>query len=219
MTKQVGKPTVAAGSTELQGPIDAEYTDAGAMVKATPQGAIRTSTPYQTAVAVQVPRTLSKVKAGVLEEAALMGDSWLYSWTTKNKDGSKGVVEGEGIAAARVLYRNWGNCSCPTRVASETPTHWIFEAVFVDLEAGMSFPKLYRQRKPSGSMGRMGQDRAEDMAFGMGQSKAQRNAILAGMPEWLLEQAREYAKEAAEKAIRDLPGAIEKACTFFEKQG
>lgn len=218
--KQSGKPTVPANSTEMMGPIDAEYAESAPMVQATPQGAIRTTTAYQTALSVQVPRTLKKVQAGVLEEAALMGDSWLYSWTTKNRDGSKGVVEGEGIEAAKVLARNWGNCATPPpRVVQETPTHWIFEATFIDLETGMSFGKSFRQRKPTGGAGRMSQDRAEEAAFGMGQSKAQRNAILAGMPAWLLEKAREEAKAAAEQAIKNLPDAIARACAFFDKRG
>jgi len=215
--KSSSKPTVDP-STAMT-PVDAEYVDQGAMVQATPAGAIRTQTQYQTAVTVQVPRTLKKITSGVLEEAGLMGDAWLYSWTTKNKDGTKGIVEGEGIEAAKVLRRNWGNCACPTRLSGETPTHWIFEAVFIDLETGMSFPKLFRQRKPSAGAGRMSRDRSEDMAFGMGQSKAQRNAILAGMPLWLLDKAREQAKAAAEKAIEDLPAAIEKAVAFFAKSG
>lgn len=219
MTKHAGPPQVN-GNTSLQQqePIDAEYVGQG-MVQATPGGAIRTQTPYQTALTVQVPRSLKKVEKGVLEEAALMGDSWLYSWTTKNKDGTKGLVEGESIEGAKVLMRNWGNCACPTRVAQETPTHWVFEAVFIDLETGMSFPKLFRQRKPGGGSGRMTQERTEDMSFGMGQSKAQRNAIIAGMPMWLLDKAREQAKAAAEKAIKDLPAAIESAVKFFEKHG
>jgi hypothetical protein len=214
--KTGSKPT-ADMSLQRQGPIDAEV--GVGVQQVAQQGAIRTQTPYQTAVAVQVPRTLKRVEQGVMEEAALMGDSWLYSWTTRNKDGSKGAVEGEGIEAAKVLMRNWGNCTCPTTLVNETPTHWIFEAVFIDLETGMSFPKLFRQRKPGAGLGRMNADRAEDMAFGMGQSKAQRNAILAGMPAWLLDHAREEAKDAAERAIRDLPSAIDKAVKFFEKSG
>lgn len=170
-----------------------------------PVGAVRTQTPYQTAMAVQVAREIKRVEKNIVFEASQMRESWLYSWkvAVKGEDG-KATVEGETIDAAMVLARCFGNCTCPCAVVSETPTHWTFEAVFIDLETGFSVQRLYRQRKPTTGLGKMSRDRAEDAAFSVGVSKAQRNAILKAMPQWLLDRAREAAKsEAAKKIVTD----------------
>lgn len=165
--------------------------------------AIQTKTAYQTAIAVQVPRDMERVEQAVVYEAGQMKTSWLYSWKVNNKEDpdGKSTVEGETIDAAMVLARNFGNCTIPVAVIDETPTHWVIEAVFIDLETGFSVQRLHRQRKPTGNAGKMTKDRLEDAAFSVGVSKAQRNAIVKAMPQWLLDKARAAAKAEAAKAV------------------
>jgi hypothetical protein len=171
--------------------------------------AIRTQTNYQTAIAVTKPRDLKDVEQRVLAEAARLGTDFLYSWRVSTQDkrldegDGKTTIEGMSIDGAMVLARNWGNCAVPVRMDNETDTHFYLCADFIDLETGFSFPRLFRQRK-SVSMGRMDKDRAEDIAFQIGQSKAQRNAIDKAMPEWLKDRATQAAKSAALKKYADV---------------
>lgn len=170
-----------------------------------PAGMIKTQTEYQTALAVVRPRDLKDVEARVLSEAARMGTDFVYSWRVSTKDkkldegDGKTTIEGMSIDGAMVLARNWGNCAVPIRLEQESDTHFVLRADFIDLETGFSFPRLYRQRKNQGRGGNMDADRAEDIAFQIGQSKAQRNVIDKALPEWLIDRATMAAKSAALK--------------------
>jgi hypothetical protein len=64
-------------------------------------------------------------------------------------------------------------------------------------------------------------DRAENMTFQAAQSRAIRNVVLAGVPRWLTDQAKERAKEAVLKGINKdgLAAATEKALKFLAGYG
>lgn len=221
-----GRPSVGAASYD---PVDGEIIEdesggsSQSSALATVRGASLMQQPvFAMAQRVDVPRDLHAVSKRVLDEAELMGDDFYYSWTTKTKDGDK-IVEGPSIDAAMMLYRNWGNDALPTDIYDEGPTHWIFRAVFVDGETGSSLPRLFRQRKGESHQktGRDGDgDRKLDIAFQIGQSKAQRNVIVKGLPAWLVNRAMEKAKESAEANYRDkLPESIERAKVAWGKLG
>jgi len=159
-------------------------------------------TSYTTAVAVQKPRSLPKVVAAVLEEATFAGSSFYYGWVVKNKKtGRESKIEGGSIDLAMAMARNYGNAAIEVEV-TETPTHYLFKGIFVDLETGFTCPRLFRQRKGQNIGMDADADRAEDIVFQIGQSKAIRNAVLRAMPEWLEKQAIEAAKRAELKKIR-----------------
>ena len=190
-----GRPSVAVAHFDdgPDGEIDPGMSsDAGAIVNSGATLA-KTQAGYSTAISVQRPRQRKAIQAAVLEEAELAGEDFFYSWTTKNKDGTRGLVEGLSIEGAMILARNWGNCAIPTELIVDAPQHWILSATFVDLETGFNVPRLFRQRKGQRAGG-MDQDRALDIAFQIGQSKAQRNAIDKAMPNWLKEAALDKAK-------------------------
>lgn len=148
----------------------------------------RIQTAYTTAVAVQKPRSIARITKNVLEEAKLAGSGFYYRWEVKNKKtGRKSVVQGPSIDLAMCLARNYGNCALDIEV-QETPTHFHFKGSFIDLETGFTVPRLYRQRKKQSVGDGYGDDRAEDIVFQIGQSKAQRNAIVKAAPNWLIEQ-------------------------------
>ena len=176
-------------------------------------------TQYATAVRVQVPRDLGRIRESVLKEAELAGSSFYYGWDVKGK-GGKSRVEGPSIDMAMSLVRNYGNCVLNNDVTQDE-THFTFNAALVDLESGTTITRLFRQRRSQSLGGKMDADRAEDIVFQIGQSKADRNVVVRAMPGWLIEQAIEAAKAGEVKRIdvKTLPETRQRAAKFFASHG
>src|ERR1051326_664567 len=172
-----------------------------------PTGAMQTRSKYSTAVSVIRPRNLQEVLRRSLEEAAIAGDDFYYSW----KQGKK-IIEGLTIGAATALVRNFGNCAvdCPVE---ETQDTYIFYPAFIDLETGFNLVRPYRQNKKAptkqdGSEIYSG-ERGADVVFQIGVSKATRNVCLNAVPKWLSEKVLRKAKENVVEKISKM--GIEKA--------
>ncbi len=176
---------------------------------------MRSQTQFHTAIAVQRPRNLDKVVAAVLREAEFAGDAFYYSFPMGGKK-----IEGPSIGLAMAVAREWSNCAVPVEYY-ETPTEWVFNAHFVDLERGFTVSRVFRKKKGKGAFKKLEDDRAEDMTFQAAQSRAIRNVVLAGVPRWLTDQAKERAKEAVLKGIskEGLAAATEKALKFLAGYG
>jgi hypothetical protein len=95
-------------------------------------------------------------------------------------------------------------------VLDESDTHWLFKATFVDLENGVTIPRLFKQRKPRSAKGDFDLDRFEDMEFQMGQSKALRNVIKDALPAWLITKCIDVAKDREEKKVAKAPDVEKK---------
>jgi hypothetical protein len=188
-----------------------------------PAGMIKTQTEYQTAITVTKPRDLKDVERRVLAEAEQMGTDFVYAWRVNTKDkkldegDGKTTIEGLSIDGAMVLARNWGNCATPVRLEQESATHFLIRADFIDLETGFSFPRMYRQRKSGGPGGGIDRDRAEDIAFQIGQSKAQRNVVDKALPFWLRDRAIKAAKNSAAKKYTNVKEWAPKVIGSFAK--
>jgi hypothetical protein len=172
---------------------------------------MRSQTQFHTAVAVQRPRNLDKVVAAVLREAEFAGDAFYYSFPMGGKK-----IEGPSIGLAMAVAREWSNCAVPVEYY-ETPTEWVFNTHFVDLERGFTVSRVFRKKKGKGVFKKLEDDRAEDMTFQAAQSRAIRNVVLAGVPRWLTDQAKERAKDAVLKGIskEGLAVATDKALKFL----
>jgi hypothetical protein len=166
-------------------------------------------------MAVQRPRNLDKVVAAVLREAEFAGDAFYYSFPMGGKK-----IEGPSIGLAMAVAREWSNCAVPVEYY-ETATEWVFTAHFVDLERGFTVSRVFRKKKGKGAFKKLEDDRAEDMTFQAAQSRAIRNVVLAGVPRWLTDQAKERAKDAVLKGIskEGLAAATEKALKFLAGYG
>jgi len=147
-------------------------------------------TTYATAVAVQKPRVLIEVEKNCLKEAELAGEICFYGWGA-----GQNRVEGPSIDCAMIAARNWGNSVVEMKPVHETVSAYIMEAAFVDLETGFTYSRQFRQSKSWKVYGKMDDNRKEDVRFQIGQSKAQRNAILKALPKWLLDKMVDRAKE------------------------
>jgi len=180
----------------------------------------RTQTNYTSAIVVQKPRKKAAVLAACLDEAGLAGESFFYAWTVKDKQSPTGesLVEGIGIEGAMILARNWGNCTIPISIESETPVSWVLRAAFVDFETGFNLERLFRQRKGQESA-KYDVERKLDINFQIGQSKAHRNVIVKALPAWLKEQSIEAAKDAAAGKYKEVEKHIPKFVREFSKLG
>jgi len=219
MTKESREQLIQAGVD----PDDLPATDLMPVRQITGAGQtmVQAKTSYITAVQVQKPRQLELIIKGVLEEAQYAGSDFYYGWKVKNKKtGRDSAIEGASIGLATALFRHYGNCAMETSV-TETTTHYLFTSTFIDLERGISFPRLYRQRIKENIGAGYEDERAADVVFQIGQSKSQRNAIVKAMPEWMVKQAIERAKEAELNKLTsdNIVTARVKALTFFIAQG
>lgn len=181
----------------------------------------RIQTAYTTALAVQKPRSISRVVKNVLEEAKLAGSAFYYRWEVKNrKTGKTSTVQGASIDLAMCVARNYGNCAIDVG-CEETASHYMMKGIFIDLETGFTCPRLFRQRKNQNIGGGFEADRAEDIVFQIAQSKAVRNAIVKAAPAWLVDQAIDEARQAEISRIKpeNIVYAQAKVIDFFEKHG
>jgi len=162
-------------------------------------GAVQTRTSYTTAMTVIRPRNLAMVEQRALQEAAIAGDEFYYSWRQKGS-----IIEGLTIGAANAIARNLGNCAVPVEV-DETKEAYYFTATFIDLETGFNLQRKLRQRKTQNMGEKMKKDgRDEDIIFQIGQSKAIRNVILNGVPNWLCKKVLAKAKENVKGKIEQM---------------
>lgn len=166
-------------------------------------GEITMHTEIFTAQRVAVARDVGRVMQNLRALAAAAGtDNYVYRIPFKNrKTGTIEYVEGPTIGLALDLAREWGNTQVDCRLADETPTHWNFEARFVDLERGFVLRRPFQQRKFQDT-GMKDQARSADIVFQIGASKAIRNVIvnaLKSMAEMLVTTAKEDLLQRIER--------------------
>lgn len=156
------------------------------------------------AISVNVKRDEKEIFRKIKVIATAAGDDFFYSWPTKNKDGSKGVVEGPSVKCANAVARLFGNCSVKVRVF-DMGANWIFYAQFYDMETGFVLERPFQQRKGQNVGGGMDKDRAADIVFQIGTSKAARNVVCNALSEFT-DFAFAVAKEQlVEKVGKNLP--------------
>lgn len=154
----------------------------------------RQQTKYVTAIAVQRPRRLNDVLMRVKAEVELDPEGAFYGWDVGKGDKKK-HIEGPTIGLCMSIARNYGNSAVDVQI-EETPGYYLFTPVFLDLETGFTFSRAFRQRKNQ-NIGMIDRDRAEDIAFQIGQSKAIRNVIKSSVPQAIIDTAIAHAKRCA----------------------
>ncbi len=131
---------------------------------------------------VAVKRNEAEIMRKIEILARVNGPRYYYSWEVNDKNSrtGKNKIEGGNITLAMDLARLYGNNQNDIRV-TDNGDHWVFYARFVDLETGYSLTKAFQQRKSQSTFNTKDADRKLDIAFQIGQSKAQRNVILAAL--------------------------------------
>jgi hypothetical protein len=154
-----------------------------------------------TAQKVAVPRNHNRIMTQLRELCALMGQRYVYSWEVNDRrNRRKQEVTGLTIKAANDLARIYGNNIVDVRAVPDGRDHFMFYARYTDLETGYSMTRGFRQRVAQ-DLGMKDRDRAEDIVFQIGQSKAIRNVILNAL--------QTYADEMLELAQRNMLGWVE----------
>lgn len=157
---------------------------------------------YSSAIQIQKPRNLNKVILSCEAEAGYAGLEFYYAWMQ-----GKQIVEGLSVNAALAIARNWGNCAMDVKV-EETPSSYIFNAAFIDLETGFNLVRPFRQNKQSPKTKKGTDiykgDRGKDVIFQIGASKATRNVILNAIPSWLSSKVLNKAKSSVKAKIEKM---------------
>lgn len=158
----------------------------------------------QRTMALAKPRNAKTVMEEALWELEVFPDfAQKAYYVIPFKDGEGGIknVEGPSVKAARALMRIWQNCGCAGRIVAETDDRFEIEAAMIDFETNTVFRKTlsvskYYVPKATKIKTILREDRLT-MAIQAGLAKAERNAILAGLPIGLIETYHAKAKEIA----------------------
>lgn len=145
-----------------------------------------------------IPAFLQKIK--VLAQMA--GEDYCYRWPVKSGGGTK-FVEGPTITLANDLAREYMNCMVDVR-AVEQGDNTLFYARFIDYETGFCMTRAFRQRKNQKTMN-TDAERAADIVFQIGQSKAIRNVVVNALQTY-----SDYAyREARGSLVRQIGEKLE----------
>lgn len=145
----------------------------------------------QGALAVAVHRNLETVKQNIRTIANMAGQDFFYRWPVKGKDGKTEWIEGPSVKLTNAVARLYGNCTVKVR-AFDQGQHWMIQAQFIDLETGYVLERPFQQRKTQNIGGKMDKDRALDLVFQIGISKATRNVVCNAISDFV-----DYAFEEA----------------------
>ena len=125
----------------------------------------------------------------MLREAEFAGDAFYSSFPMGGKQ-----IEGPSIGLDMAVARESRATICAVPVEYyETTTEWVFTAHFVDLERASPSPGSFVKRKARAYSRNW--TKIADMTSRAAQSRAIRNVVLAGVPRWLTDQAKERAKD------------------------
>ena len=153
---------------------------------------------------IAIPRDERKILDKIKVLAAAAGADWYYRFPVKTKGGGTDWIEGPSIKLANDLARLYGNCEVETKV-TDLGDSWLIYARFTDYETGFVMTRPFQQRKGQRGM-RTENDRALDIAFQIGASKAIRNVItnsLQSFADFALDEAR---NSLADKIGKNLEG-------------
>ena len=192
------------------------------------------------AMAMQKPRDPRRVLEAALAELDLLpeeagGMFYAIPYKDRKDDGSEEtvLVEGPSIKLANALGRLWGHCAVGSRIVAENAEGATVEGVFLDYETGyrltrqMQVSRLFKMRK--GGVATLSAQRWV-VALQAGASKAQRNAVLGGLPQSLVAAVLKRAKalvasggkgRRADAALgkKAHPDRVAEALTWFGRHG
>ena len=181
-------------------------------------------------------REESKVLEGALQELDMAPDyasTAYYVIPFRNYEtGRTTNVEGPSSKAAMCLARRWGNCWNGARVAEQQEDRVVVQGIFHDAETNLTTMRSVSVSKfylPKGTKVKtpLREDRL-NIAIQAGMSKAVRNAILASLPTWLVDQYVKKAKGIAVTLLttgkdkpteKDLKARLEAMAKAFASQG
>lgn len=132
----------------------------------------------------KVPRNDAKVLQRIDIWAAMAGERWFYRYPVKNRrTGRVDYIEGPSVKCTNAVARLFGNCSVESRTVALDGKRDICYSRFGDLETGFSITK--GQIVPrSATLGGDDEERRQQIAHNIGQSKSQRNVVEAALGDF-----------------------------------
>lgn len=159
--------------------------------------------PIVTAQPCRIRRNHADVLQKIKVLAQMAGEDYCYRFPVKNKDGSKKFIEGPTITLANDLAREYMNNMVDVRVVDQGG-YYVFYGRFVDFETGFCMTRAFRQRKGQKTIN-TDAERAEDIVFQIGQSKAIRNVIVNALQSY----ADFMFREAKNSLVLQIGSALE----------
>jgi hypothetical protein len=160
-----------------------------------------------TAQPVRVARNDAKILQKIDVWAAIAGERWYYRYPVRNRrTGRIDYIEGPSVKATNAVARLFGNCTVESRTVALDARRDICYSRFGDLETGFSITK--GQLVPrSATLGGEDEERRQQIAHNVGQSKSQRNVIDAALGDF----AQRAFISAKNSIIEKIGRNIEKA--------
>ena len=132
------------------------------------------------------------------------------------RDGKQ--ITGPSARFAEVLLFNFGNARAAARIVTIDKKHVTAQGVFHDLESNSATSVEVKRRITKKDGSTYGDDMIQTTAQAAC-SIAKRNAIIAGIPRALWEDAFNAAKKVAEGTREELPARVEKMFGMFDELG
>jgi hypothetical protein len=165
---------------------------------------------------VAVNRDELKIRQKLKALAAYAGEDWFYRFPVRGAGGSQSYIEGPSIKLANNVAREFGNNVTEVREL-DVGDAWVFYARFTDIETGFSMERAYRQRKNQKTIRTKDVDRALDIVYQIGQSKAIRGVICNALGVYVDYAFEEARNSLVDKIGKDLAVWREKAIKGFAR--
>jgi hypothetical protein len=137
-----------------------------------------------TAQPVRVARNDAKILQRIDVWGGIAGERWFYRYPVRNRrTGRVDYIEGPSVKCTNAVARLFGNCSVESRTVALDAKRDICYSRFGDLETGFSITK--GQIVPrSATLGGDDEERRQQIAHNIGQSKSQRNVVEAALGDF-----------------------------------
>jgi hypothetical protein len=164
------------------------------------------------------PRSIQTVAQSIVSLATLnekTAETMMYALPRGNKP-----IVGPSIRLAEIVSQCYGNCVSESRVVAIDRVNKIItaEGLFTDLQTN-STVKASVERRISDKHGRLYSDDMIAVTGNAARAIARRNAILAGVPKVIWEQAYEAAEQCVAGDVATLSVTREKAIKAFAVYG
>jgi hypothetical protein len=228
MEGRMGQDNAAVLAAEVLGGGGGRNESAAASMVAQGMTIVKAENETMAAIGRLHPRNEVKILEGAMAELELVPEqakeafySIPYKQKQQNGPPKTVFVQGLSIDGAASLARRWGNCAVGGRIVNEDETGIDVEGVFYDYQTNFRMAKPHRASKfakVGGTWIKQDEQRLL-MAVQASVSKAQRNAIEAGLPPYLtkgyFEKARLLVSGDPEKKAE--PKRIEALLRAFDR--
>ncbi len=191
-----------------------EESTAGAQLIATGKTVVSSQIGDMRSIAVVAPRNPDDVLRRCMYEVERVQE-WAENGFYDRPIGDGKRVQGVSVTLTRILSRNWGNCNVRSHLVGVTGEDagevYQMGAVFIDLETNFALERIYpvsvmAWRRDEGYVLLQGEKLMQALLIGA--SKAERNVVSAGLPDWLVETVYLHCRKIAADSTRKQMGAV-----------